>query len=219
MRSALLIDPGQSEIEQRLERLEREKVVVFAVREAMRAAPLLAIAGPKSFDRLAEPSFRAILTASIAAFDPKARPSAQIASDEAFAAASLTDTAHSAVYAAARAAGAAVANHAAAAAYAGYAAAFSSARAAAAETTLLREAILDLEQLERAVAADQLRATPLWPSGTPVEFTGAVDRLAQTVRQTGAACARWVDWYVTKIYGWPELLPMERDWALAENVH
>lgn len=214
--SVLLADPGQSDIERRLERLSRDKVVVFAVREALRAAPLIGAAGAQdAIERLARPSFRAILTGCVAAFEPEARAAAKAASDAAFATASRSDKANSALYAAARAGAAAVASHAAGAAYAGYGAACCSARAAAARTTILDEAARDLERLEAEISAEQLRATPLWPSGAPAEFIRAAQRLSDALRGRGRNAGTWVDWYLSKMDGWPELLPSEREWVAA----
>ncbi len=206
-------DPGRSDVERRLERLAREQIGVFAVREALRAAPLLATAAPGDVARLSALSFRAILTACVATFVSQAKPSARSAAAAAFSAATTANAAHSAIYAAARAGTAAVAPDAASAAYAGYAAAYSAARAAAAHTTILAESSHDLERLETALSAEELRAAPLWPFGAPPEFQFALDRLADTMLQRGPQCSVWVDWYATKIAGWPTLLPFEREWS------
>ena len=211
--TALQDDPGRSAVEERLERLEREQIAVFAVREALRAAPLLAVAGPDRIEPLATPSFRAMLTACVATFEPDSGISAKSAADDALQAATLAEIGHSAIYAAARAATAAAATHASAAAYAGYAAACSAARAAAAETSILAEALNDLGRLERAFSAARLRAAPLWPFGVPEAFTEAVERLSWTLAQAGTPSALWTDWYAGKIEGWPEIHPFEREWA------
>ena len=216
----LLRDPGQSDVEHRLERLDRAQIVIFAAREALRAAPLLAIAGPEEVDRFATPCFRSILTACVSAFgdgrDDLAAPAADAAyaaANRAFAVATESGAVHSAAYAAARTGTAAVAPYASAAAYAGFGAAYCSARAAAARNLMLDEAMHDLMRLEGAFSAEQLRAAPLWPFGAPAEFREAVDRLALAMAHSPAQPAVWIDWYAAKIGGWPVIRPYEIEWA------
>lgn len=213
MRS-LVTDRGQSVIERRLERLPREAIGVFAVREAMRAAPLLSAAREADVARLALLGLRAILTAVAALEEPGARRGAKAASDAAFAAACRERVSYPALYAAARAGAAALAPSAAAAAYAGFAAACSSARAACARTLILAEAARDLDRLEAGEAAATLQAAPLWPYGAPGAFERAVERLETICADPSAPAAAWTAWYRSKLGGWPELTPVEREAAL-----
>lgn len=221
-----LADPGQSDVERRLESLEREQIVTFAVREALRAAPLLSVAGPESVHQLATPCFRAILTACVAAFAAErpdgptqisansASMAAFVAANAAFANASLARVAHAALYAAARAGTAAIARSPAAAAYAAFGAAYCSARAAASPDSMLEQSRLELDMLESELSAAQLRALPLWTHGAPAAFNQAVERMADVLSLGVAPCVL-TDWYVGKTEGWPELRPYERRWAMA----
>ncbi|MEL6980415.1 MAG: hypothetical protein AAGM38_17300 [Pseudomonadota bacterium] len=208
-------DRGQSVIEQRLERLPRAAIAVFALREALRAAPLISAKRAEDAARLSALSFRALLTAGAAIEDPEARRSARIASDAVFSAACRETVAYPALYAAARVGVAVLAPTAAAAAYAGFAAACSSARAAASRAALLPEAAQELAELEAGRAAETLRAAPLWPFGAPEPFDRAVERLAAACAAPDAPAAGWIGWYRSRLGGWPALNDGERAAALS----
>lgn len=211
----VLYDDGKSPLEERLERLPRPSVAVFAAREALRAAPLVASAPRGAAEQLGAVGFRAILTAYTAIYAPEARSAALEASDAAFAAASLDEAASAALYAAARAGTAATALSAPEAAYAGFAAAYSSGRAAACDGMILAEAAEDLARLEADGSADGVRASPLWPRGAPADFDIALARLGEALEAAGLRSAAWFAWYRSKIGGWPTLLAAERDCVLS----